>query len=80
MKAKIKEPLKNSTIRKIAGAILVVVGLVFVIMPVVPGAWLFIVGLELLGLRLIFQNKLKCFLGKCPIYRKLSEVKEKILK
>jgi hypothetical protein len=46
-------------LRKSAGWFLVVVGFVALIMPVVPGAPLVFVGLELLGLRIIFTDKIK---------------------
>lgn len=39
------------------GAILLVIGLVALLTPFTPGAWLIFVGLELLGIRLIIWGK-----------------------
>ena len=35
------------------GAILIVLGLIAMVMPLVPGAWLVFIGLELLGIRYV---------------------------
>jgi hypothetical protein len=44
--------------RKIAGVILIVLGLAALLTPLTPGSWLILVGLELLGLRILLQDKL----------------------
>ncbi len=48
--------LKN-ILRKTLGVILIIIGLLALVTPFTTGAWLGLVGLELLGLRLIFQEK-----------------------
>jgi len=77
---KINNFIKNPAIRLILGVASVIIGFVLMILPLVPGWWLLIIGLELLGLRLLVQKKAKCYLGACPIFRKLSNVKARVLK
>jgi len=45
--------------RKTVGIILVLVGFTALITPLTPGSWLVFVGLELLGVRLLFLDKIK---------------------
>jgi uncharacterized membrane protein HdeD (DUF308 family) len=57
---KIKEFLEsNKKTRKVIGVILILVGLFALITPLTPGAWLAIVGFELLGMKILFLNKFK---------------------
>jgi hypothetical protein len=44
--------------RKVVGVILILVGFFSLVTPATPGAWLILVGLELLGLRLLLHDKL----------------------
>ena len=44
-------------LRKIAGILLIVLGILGVILPVMPGAWFIPLGLQLLGWRLIINRK-----------------------
>ena len=53
----------NPKIKKTIGVILILVGFVALITPLTPGSWLAIIGLELLGVRILFFDKLK-FWGK----------------
>ncbi len=46
-------------LRKTTGWVLVVVGFVALVAPIVPGAPLVFVGLEILGLRIVFTDKIK---------------------
>lgn len=46
-------------IKKTIGIILILVGLAVLITPFTPGSWLAIIGLELLGVRILFFDKLK---------------------
>lgn len=43
--------------RIVAGVVLVIIGLLALVTPLTPGAWLAVVGLELLGLRVAFANR-----------------------
>lgn len=47
------------TLKKIAGILLLIIGIAALITPFTPGAWLIFVGLELLGLRLLVNNGLR---------------------
>ncbi len=44
--------------KKMAGVALVVVGVVALLTPLTPGSWLALVGLELLGVRILFPERL----------------------
>lgn len=50
-------------IKKTMGIFLVSIGLLALITPFTPGAWLIVVGFELLGLHVLFWDKIKlwCF-------------------
>jgi HAD superfamily hydrolase (TIGR01509 family) len=52
--------IKNLNIwKKILGVTLVFLGFLALITPLTPGSWLAVIGLELLGLRVLFFDKLK---------------------
>jgi uncharacterized protein YqgC (DUF456 family) len=51
-------------IKKAIGVILILVGLAALITPFTPGSWLIFVGLELLGLRMLFWDKTKAWFQK----------------
>lgn len=51
-------------LRKIVGWSLVVFGFVMLVTPLTPGGSLFFVGLEILGLRLIFVEKARRIFGR----------------
>jgi len=56
----IKEYIHNSQkIKKVLGIILIFVGLVAIITPVIPGIWILVIGLQLLGIHILFLDKLK---------------------
>jgi hypothetical protein len=44
--------------RKFLGVVLVIIGIISVFTPFTPFGWVGILGLELLGLRLVFQEKI----------------------
>ena len=46
-------------IKKVIGVFLIIIGLLALITPFTPGSWLIFVGLELIGLRLAFWDKIK---------------------
>lgn len=52
--------------RKVVGVILVVVGFLSLITPATPGAWLILIGLEMLGLRLLLSDKLVAWADAHP--------------
>jgi hypothetical protein len=45
-------------VKKVIGVIFIIVGLAALLTPLTPGSWLALIGLELLGVRLLFINKL----------------------
>ncbi len=56
----IKEYIRNRPkIKKIIGSILIIIGLIALVTPLTPGSWLVIIGLELLGIRILFFDKFK---------------------
>jgi len=51
--------LSRPLLRKVVGVVLVLIGTVFLVTPLTPGAALFLfVGFELLGLRFMFLDRL----------------------
>ena len=50
--------------KKIAGAILLALGLLALVTPLTPGAWLIFVGAEMLGLGLLLRDNLKRYYKK----------------
>ncbi len=48
----------RGVVKKVLGVILIILGIFALITPLTPGSWLAIVGLELLGLRVLFQEKI----------------------
>lgn len=46
-------------LKYILGAILILIGLIALVTPLTPGAWLTFVGLELIGVRLTVWDKIK---------------------
>lgn len=69
-------------ILKIAlGVVLIILGVVAVLTPFSPGSWLALIGLEILGLRLIFQRKILSWTPKkyrSRLNRLLKRRKKKI--
>jgi len=56
----IKEYIHNRPrIKKTVGIILILIGLVALATPLTPGSWLAIIGLELLGVRILLSDKFK---------------------
>ena len=56
----IKEYIHNRPrIKKTVGVILILIGLAAFFTPFTPGSWLAIIGIELLGVRILFFDKLK---------------------
>jgi protein-S-isoprenylcysteine O-methyltransferase Ste14 len=48
----------KTIIKKVVGVVLIIVGLVALLTPLTPGSWLALIGLELLGVRLLIERKL----------------------
>lgn len=66
------EQIKNKPKLKILiGVSLVILGLLIHLIPLMPGSWLIVIGLEILGIRLLLQNKLKERFKDSKFFRKL---------
>ena len=48
----------------VLGVVLVLVGVLALLTPLTPGSWLALIGLEILGLRLLVERKIISFLPK----------------
>lgn len=59
-------------LRKVFGVILILVGITGIVLPILPGWILIFVGLELIGLQLVFFDKFKAF-----VKSKIEGVKKK---
>ncbi|MDO8664289.1 MAG: hypothetical protein Q7K44_01940 [Candidatus Liptonbacteria bacterium] len=46
-------------VKKIIGIFLIIIGLLALVTPFTPGSWLIFVGLESLGIRILFWDKIK---------------------
>ncbi len=46
----------------VLGVVLVLVGVLALLTPLTPGSWLALIGLEILGLRLLVERKIISFL------------------
>jgi len=56
----VKEYIHNRPrVKKAVGVILILIGLAALVTPLTPGSWLAIIGLELLGVRILLSKKLK---------------------
>jgi uncharacterized protein YqgC (DUF456 family) len=70
-------------IRTVVGVILIVLGFIALVTPLSPGSWLILVGLELLGLRILLRDKLLAWANARPnsilakIVRRFLRVRER---
>jgi len=48
----------RKAIRKIIGVILIILGLIALFTPLTPGSWLALIGIELVGIRLLIEKAL----------------------
>jgi uncharacterized protein YqgC (DUF456 family) len=49
--------------KKVLGIGLILLGIIALVTPFTPGSWLAFVGLEILGIRVAFWDKIKNYLG-----------------
>ncbi len=66
----------RTVLKKSLGIIFIVLGFLALITPFSPGSWLILVGLEILGLRLLLERKLSSVL-KEKHRKKLADLKHK---
>ena len=73
-------PMKQ-IVKKTVGVVFIVLGFLALITPLSPGSWLILIGLELLGLRLLLENRLRRWAASRPgsraerVIRRLLRVK-----
>lgn len=53
------DPKKRTTYKKVIGVLLIIIGVVALVTPFTPGSWLIFVGLEFMGIRVLFWDKIK---------------------
>lgn len=46
------------TLRIVIGIVLIVLGVLALLTPLTPGSWLALIGLEILGLRILLERKI----------------------
>jgi small-conductance mechanosensitive channel len=61
-------------LRKVLGVILIILGFIALITPFTPGSWLLLVGLEILGLRLLLTRKLSSVSRKARLFLNIKRV------
>ncbi len=59
--------LTRPRLKKVAGWFLVIFGFLALVTPLTPGGVLFFVGLEILGLRIVFFDKIKRIFLRKPV-------------
>lgn len=57
-------PETKTYLKKSFGAILIIIGMLALVTPFTPGSWLIFIGLELLGIRILFWHKIKAWIQK----------------
>lgn len=50
-----------SYLRKIIGAGLIIIGLLALVTPLTPGAWLILIGAEMLGVNLLYSRQIRAW-------------------
>ena len=60
-----------ASVRTIAGIVMIIVGIAGLLLPVLPGWLLIFIGIELLGIQLVFVERIKEYVKK-----KLAESKK----
>jgi hypothetical protein len=69
----IKEAIWGPKTKKIAGVFFIALGLILHLIPLFPAGWIIVIGLELLGIRLLLQNGIKDRLLNFKIFRRWSK-------
>lgn len=54
----------KKTVKLVIGIFLVIFGIIALVLPLVPFAWVAFIGLELLGVRALFWNKVRSWKNK----------------
>lgn len=63
--------IKNKTVlRRIAGLAMVFLGLILYLIPLLPGSWAIVIGLEILGVRLLVVDMVKEWIKHSRLFKK----------
>lgn len=54
----------NNLLKKVLGVLAIIIGLLALVTPFTPGSWLIFVGAEMLGIRLLFLDKVRNYHAK----------------
>ncbi len=54
-------------VKKTIGILLVIIGLLALVTPFTPGSWLIFIGLEFIGIRILFWDKIKSWFQKMTL-------------
>lgn len=74
MDENIKKNNFYSIIKKPLGVFLVITGLILHLIPLFPAGWIVVLGLELIGIRILLQDKIKAWITS----KKKNNKKEQI--
>jgi membrane protein implicated in regulation of membrane protease activity len=50
-------PILKNVLKKTIGVILIIIGLAALLTPLTPGSWLALIGLQMLGLGFLLENR-----------------------
>ena len=64
MKTHIVALMRSPKVKKVAGVILIIIGVLAFITPLTPGSWLALIGFEFLGIRLVLPERLNVLLKR----------------
>lgn len=71
----IKKIKTNTSLKILIGLFFIIFGFLIHLIPLVPGSWAIFIGLEILGIRLLVQNKLNGQLRNSKFFNKLFNIK-----
>ncbi|MFA5251096.1 MAG: hypothetical protein WC454_00725 [Phycisphaerae bacterium] len=52
------KPIVKNIIKKTIGVILIIIGLAALVTPLTPGSWLALIGLQMVGLGFLLENRI----------------------
>ena len=78
MKQIVTKLSRSPGVRKATGVVLILVGVAALVTPLTPGSWLALIGLELLGVRILFAERLAARLRRTFFKKQQSETSEKV--
>lgn len=52
------KPIVKNIVKKTIGVILIIIGLAALVTPLTPGSWLALIGLQMVGLGFLLENRI----------------------